>query len=107
MWGGEIIIYFGRKKTAGTERGGGGEPDLTCESGNAAYLHANYLTRRGKSGKAPPLRRHRARQPNTGGRRRRGEDGEARERGRERGNEAEDEADEQMDDAKRKGSNGD
>lgn len=51
----------------------------------------------------PP--RHRARQPNTGGRRRRGEDGETRER--ERGNEAEDEADEQMDDAKRKGSNGD
>ncbi|KAJ4925716.1 hypothetical protein JOQ06_018436, partial [Pogonophryne albipinna] len=30
--------------------------DLTCESGNA-YLHANYVTRRGgNEGKAPPMR---------------------------------------------------
>lgn len=41
---------------------------MTCESGDAAYLHANYLTRRRKSGKLPLIRsrtqaadRHRAR----------------------------------------------
>lgn len=42
------------KNVAGTEPGSG-EPDLTCESGDAAYLHANYLTRR-KSGKLPLIR---------------------------------------------------
>lgn len=69
MRGGEIIILKKKRKKnrAGTEQGSG-EPDLTCESGDAAYLHANYLTRRRKSGKLPLIRsrtqaadRHRAR----------------------------------------------